>query len=510
MGIVVRARHVFLDQLVAVKLLHPELLVVREVKERFVREAQTAARLRHKNVVEISDFGVTPEGLYYLVMEYLEGRDLHDFSCAAGQLTPELAARVGVQVCDALERIHEEGFIHRDLKPENIWLMAGDALHVKVLDFGIAGIMAGADNEGGENARLTKTGKTLGTPNYMAPEQGRGGKVDGRVDVYALGCILWELVNGAPAFEGKSALDVLTKHILEAPRPPSSVNSAVPVWFDEVVLKCLHKVPDQRYATAAALRYELERGLSLRSAGEDRLPRSARNTVATKATPEVSGREAVESDAPTEAVDVLAGTVASMRTPPPTVSAPQTDALAVSAAGEASGAAKNKAAKNKAAKNKVVVWGAVAAAVVAAAIVLWPPPPKTETAPPKTQTAEPASSPAAESTPSVAEAAPAEVVVEAPAPEPTVEPPEAVEPTRVEAPAASAPVEVLAVVERVEENESRRKVFKRGLTETEAVPEAAHRPPNKKKKLRPTSKKATSKKTPTTVKKVPGLLRPKE
>ena len=385
MGIVVRARHVFLDRLVAVKLLHPELLVVKEVKDRVLREARTASALRDHHVVEISDFGVTAEGLHYLVMEFLEGCDLHDFGTAKSLVELDLTLQIGVQVCKALEVIHAQGIVHRDLKPENIWMVAGDGLHVKVLDFGIAGIMA--DDEG-EKVRLTKTGKTVGTPHYMAPEQGRGTKIDGRADVYALGCILYEMVTGQPAFEGNSALDILMAHLMKQAQAPSSVRSELPIWFDELILRCLHKNPDDRFQTATELRIELERGLGLTTAGLDRIPKSARPTTETAAevTQILDGVPAVgEADTVTAAPPVSRSL--NLR---PTMTVPPTAGLDV--------------VEYRRSGNKTAFFAGIAAALAAVLVfVLWPSKePPAEKAPAAAAPAPPIAAPAPSAAPDTA------------------------------------------------------------------------------------------------------------
>ncbi|MGM0575018.1 MAG: protein kinase domain-containing protein [Myxococcota bacterium] len=265
MGLVLRARHLFLDRPVAVKLLHPELLLVDEVKERFLREARTASVVRHERVVEISDFGVTPQGLHYLVMEHLTGEDLYDWSQERGRVDVRDALQIGAQTCEALAVIHRHGFVHRDLKPENIWLVEGDPGRVKLLDFGIAGVLAG--DESSDADRLTRTGRALGTPNYMAPEQARAGALDGRADLYALGCVLWELVTAEVAFAGGSPMEVMTRQLQEMPRRPSEVVAGLPSWFDDLVLHALEKDPDERYPDADAMRAALEEGLA-RLAGD--------------------------------------------------------------------------------------------------------------------------------------------------------------------------------------------------------------------------------------------------
>ncbi|PKN54683.1 MAG: hypothetical protein CVU56_25330, partial [Deltaproteobacteria bacterium HGW-Deltaproteobacteria-14] len=264
MGLVLGARHVFLDRPVAVKILHPTLLLLPETRQRFLREARAASQVDHPGVVSVSDFGVTPDGLHYLIMEYLEGTDLYAYTETHGAVSARTAAHIGVQVFDALVAIHAAGWVHRDLKPENLWVIAGsppDAPTIKVIDLGIAGVMD-AGRTGEERARLTQTGHTLGTVHYMSPEQVLAEDVDGRSDVYSMGCILWELVTGECTFEGTSQMAVMMKHMSETAEPPSARAAAVPAWFDAAVLRCLAKRREQRFATAADARAAFAAGLA--------------------------------------------------------------------------------------------------------------------------------------------------------------------------------------------------------------------------------------------------------
>lgn len=256
MGVVLAGRHLFLERQVAIKILHPELLVVDTVKDRFLREARAASALRHPHVVEVSDFGVTEEGLHYLVMERLEGGDLHDRLAAGGPMEPAEVARLGAQVADALSALHQAGFVHRDLKPDNIWLSEDQGeLVARVLDFGIVGLLE--PGEGGGAQRLTRRGTTLGTPNYMAPEQAQGRPVDGRADLYALGAVLWEALVGEPMITGSSPLAVMSQQLTAPPRAPSTERAGVPAALDAAILRSLAKDPADRFATAQEMREAL-------------------------------------------------------------------------------------------------------------------------------------------------------------------------------------------------------------------------------------------------------------
>jgi serine/threonine protein kinase len=219
MGAVYLATHTALDKKVALKVLHGEFARKADLVERFMQEAKAASRIRHENVIDISDFGTTPEGMVFFAMELLKGHDLHEEVARArlnGQLLPwQRSKRIFLQICAALTAAHSHGIIHRDLKPENIYLIdfLGDTDFVKLLDFGIAKQTEVED--GGR--KLTKTGMLFGTPEYMSPEQARGEQVDHRVDVYAMGCILFQLVTGRVPFEADNFMGVLTLHLTEPP-----------------------------------------------------------------------------------------------------------------------------------------------------------------------------------------------------------------------------------------------------------------------------------------------------
>src|SRR5678815_1498144 len=183
--------------------------------------AKSASRIRHENVIDISDFGSTPEGLVFFAMELLKGHDLHEEVARArlaGQLLPwERSKRIFVQICAALSAAHALGIIHRDLKPENIYLVEflGNKEFVKLLDFGIAKLTEVAEGD----RKLTRTGMLFGTPEYMSPEQARGDNVDHRVDVYAMGCILYQLVVGRVPFEAENFMGILSQHLTEIAPP---------------------------------------------------------------------------------------------------------------------------------------------------------------------------------------------------------------------------------------------------------------------------------------------------
>ncbi len=191
MGIVYEAEHVIIEKRVALKVLRDDFSQKQDVVERFRQEAKSASRIGHEHIVEIYDFGETPSGQSYFVMEYLEGEDLANVLAREGTVSADRAVRIAVQCCKALGAAHAKGIVHRDMKPENIFLVHRDDEpdFVKIVDFGIAK-MSDLD-AGGEGRKLTKTGMIFGTPEYMSPEQAQGKPPDHRVDIYAMGVILY-------------------------------------------------------------------------------------------------------------------------------------------------------------------------------------------------------------------------------------------------------------------------------------------------------------------------------
>jgi serine/threonine-protein kinase len=259
MGEVWRAEHRMLARPAAIKLIRPDVLLdVGEDREtllhRFEREAQTTAMLRSPHTIELYDFGVTPEGSFYYVMELLEGLNMQTLVERFGPLPPGRAVHLLRQVCDSLVEAHADGLVHRDVKPANVYVCryGMEADFVKVLDFGLVGRRPGLLGD----ARLTMGRSPGGTPAFMAPEQILGDRpMDGRTDIYSVGCLAFWLLTGRCVFQGATSVDVLMKQASEEPEPPSaSSNCALPSGLDELVLACLEKDPDLRPPSARALR----------------------------------------------------------------------------------------------------------------------------------------------------------------------------------------------------------------------------------------------------------------
>ncbi|HKY38136.1 MAG TPA: serine/threonine-protein kinase [Polyangiaceae bacterium] len=246
MGRVYEARHQRLPRKrFAVKMLHPDLARQPEVMTRFQREAEASSVLTHPNVVEVFDVSSSSDGRPYIVAELLQGEEMGNHLERVGKMPVTAAAHVLRQICAALGAAHSAGIVHRDVKPENVFL-SGDGTQVKVLDFGISKV---GDNKDG----LTKTGTVMGTPDYMAPEQARGDKVDARADIYAAGAILYRSVTGQKPFEGLDPMATLTAVLTQEPPRPSEANPEVPLALELVIQRAMAKNPAERFQTMAEL-----------------------------------------------------------------------------------------------------------------------------------------------------------------------------------------------------------------------------------------------------------------
>jgi eukaryotic-like serine/threonine-protein kinase len=249
MATIYRATRLQIGDSVAIKVMHTELLRDPQFEERFRREAQAAARLKHPNVVAIYDFGVGTDAIVYLVMELVEGPNLRTIIKETGPMAPALAAEIVRQVCAALNEAHRQNVVHRDIKPANIAVeTTPDGPRVKVLDFGIASL-----RNAGTFGTLTMTGAVLGTPAYMSPEQCLGEELDGRSDIYSLGVVLFEMLCGVVPFNSPTATAVAMQHVQQAPPPLRVLNVSISPAVEAVVLKALAKRREDRYQTAREL-----------------------------------------------------------------------------------------------------------------------------------------------------------------------------------------------------------------------------------------------------------------
>lgn len=255
MGVVYRATRILIGDEVAIKILHPEQLDA-QASGRFRREAQATARLKHPNAVSIYDFGVSTDGRQYLVMELVEGESLREVSKRDRTLGLSAISDIVSQVCGALDEAHRCHIIHRDIKPDNIILnTTPSGLRVKVLDFGIAKLRDETASH------LTQTGSVMGTPHYMSPEQCLGEELDPRSDIYSLGIVVYELLCGRVPFNSPVSTAVVVQHVSQPAPSLHSLNPAVPLAIEAVVLHALEKSRDARPSTAGEFAEELRSAL---------------------------------------------------------------------------------------------------------------------------------------------------------------------------------------------------------------------------------------------------------
>ncbi len=254
MGMVFAVTHTKLNKRFALKMLKKDLARDPETRARFLQEAQAAGQIQHPNVVEITDFAALPDGSAYMVMEYLDGQPLARMIKLGGSLPALRAVTIIRDVAKALQAAHDAAVVHRDLKPDNVFVLTvGGRETAKILDFGVAKVAG--------SAKLTRTGMVFGTPHYMSPEQASGGVIDARTDIYALGVIMYEMFTGRVPFEADTYMGVLTKHMFEAPVPPSQLPGPMHELgaLEDVTLKALAKRPEDRYASMDDLVVDLDR-----------------------------------------------------------------------------------------------------------------------------------------------------------------------------------------------------------------------------------------------------------
>jgi serine/threonine-protein kinase len=257
MGAVYLAENKSIDQRIAVKVLHEHSAQSDELVKRFNREAKALCRLTHPNITRVFVFGTTDDGVIYLAMEFVEGKPLRDLIERDGRVDELRAINILRQTLHALAEAHELGIVHRDLKPDNIMLtnFRGVKEFVKVLDFGIAKVK----EQDGTQQKLTQAGVVYGTPEYLSPEQAQAKELDGRSDIYSMGCILYEMVTGHVPFQSNTAVAILASHVYDKPKPPSQVAAAkVSSRMERIILKAMEKDPAKRYQTAMEFLADLE------------------------------------------------------------------------------------------------------------------------------------------------------------------------------------------------------------------------------------------------------------
>jgi len=246
MGNVVRASHLYLHQLVAIKVLLPEMAQSESTKQRFLREAQATVKLKSEHSARVMDVGTTPEGLPFMVMEYLDGNDLNQILRHHGPQVPAIVVDLMLQACEGIAEAHALGIIHRDVKPSNFFITRrpDGSMLLKILDFGISKTPV-------DYNELTGTQTVIGTPSYMAPEQMKSGRsADPRSDIWSIGVVMYQLIAGRPPFSGESYADLVLKVGLE---PPAPLQVRLPNGLVEVILRCLEKDPRARYQNVGEL-----------------------------------------------------------------------------------------------------------------------------------------------------------------------------------------------------------------------------------------------------------------
>ncbi len=259
MSRVYKAKHSYMKRFVAVKLLHESATSDTVAKARFQLEAEAASALSHPNVITVHDYGLTPQGQAYFIMDCLEGTSLESILEEKKTLPLQEAVEIFTQALEGLDHAHRKGIIHRDIKPSNLVILDqedGTQL-VKLVDFGIAKLVIPNEAEA-KQQRLTQTGEIFGTPPYMSPEQCSGRKLDARSDIYSFGCLMYETLAGDPPLIGDTFVSTAVKHVSEIPKPLSEkAATAIPSALDSVIMKCLEKDPNHRFASAAELKQAL-------------------------------------------------------------------------------------------------------------------------------------------------------------------------------------------------------------------------------------------------------------
>src|SRR2546426_5625744 len=250
MATIYRGQDLRVDRVVAIKVLREVYSNDPKFVTRFQREAKAVSSLQHPNIVQVYDYGQT-DGNYFIVMELVEGTDLRRYLRSRGVLAVDRAIIIAHDVALGLGAAHRRGIVHRDVKPQNI--LVGKDGSIKLTDFGIASVYTAINAE-----RLTTTGMTLGTVQYYAPEQAQGEIVTPAADVYALGIVMYEMLTGRTPFDGDTPVAVAMQHIQDLPIPPSQYNPNIPPALEEIILRCLEKVPEMRYRDGSQLARALE------------------------------------------------------------------------------------------------------------------------------------------------------------------------------------------------------------------------------------------------------------
>jgi serine/threonine protein kinase len=258
MGAVYMGIHPGIGSKVAIKFLHPQYAHDDKIVDRFYNEARAVNVIGHDNILKILDLNVTEDNRHYFVMEYLQGRAVQNLLKHNLAVPLEVAGPILIQICEALEAAHRKGIVHRDLKPDNVYLIVhkGRKNFVKVVDFGIARVT----DDSGESTGKTQTGMVMGTPAYMSPEQGSGqsSKIDGRSDIYSLGCMMYQMAAGRLPFPGSNFGEVLMGHLQQRPPSLRELKPETPEAYEAIVFKCLEKRQEDRFQSMKELKHALE------------------------------------------------------------------------------------------------------------------------------------------------------------------------------------------------------------------------------------------------------------
>ena len=257
MGMVYKGRHIYMNRLVAIKVLHPEQAKDQSIVARFRKEASALCRFSHPNLVAVFDFGVMKSGEPFMVMDFCDGESLDKIIRREGNLKIEQCLDIFSQACEALIAVHSQGMIHRDVKPGNL-LLGKDGM-IKLVDFGLCKNVGGLENL----IRRTCTGEVVGSPSYMSPEQCIGKELDQRSDIYSLGVSMYEALTGEIPFDGDSFYEILNQHIRGTPSREPFLRKNIPIELEEIVFRCIDRDPDARFQSAEELLKALQKAAKL-------------------------------------------------------------------------------------------------------------------------------------------------------------------------------------------------------------------------------------------------------